>query len=324
MAPWTKRQFGRCAAFFNVFLNSKKSMPISSMQHFLGCLNDFTPLRNDLAIVFGCKYATRQKCLKLINEHLASGVMGSAAASKLRGVTQWVDRNLMGRPCRGALCALTARQYFEKEPGDAITPWLRKCLHYLAAAIINTPDRSISFAGQAKAPLIMYTDCSAQGTHLILGLLLIRPCAAPLCYSTIVPQNIVQAWKFRTQYVGQGELLAGPLAASIFSPYLQNEDLIWFLDNTSAVTALIKAGSPIHDNSEMALITALKLSWLRCRAWFEYVHTKSNPADPLSRDGFQSSYVREKLFTGEWQKLSVKQIDWHSLIKYDSNSCVWR
>ena len=110
LAPWTKRQFGRCAAFFNVFLNSKKSMRISSMQHFLGCLNDFTPLRNDLAIVFGCKYATRQKCLKLINEHLASGVMGSAAASKLRGVTQWVDRNLMGRPCRGALCALTARQ----------------------------------------------------------------------------------------------------------------------------------------------------------------------------------------------------------------------
>ena len=62
-----------------------------------------------------------------------------------------------------------------------------------------------------------------------------------------------------------------------------------------------------------AMIAALTLANIRCRAWFEYVHTKQNPSDALSRGGYDDSVVIGHLARGEWQ-ISHPSPDWDRLV----------
>jgi len=117
-------------------------------------------------------------------------------------------------------------------------------------------------------------------------------------------------WMPRSTYINQGELLAGPVAAYLLHSRLANRLAFWFIDNQAACTALIKAASPVEDNSRMALIAGLSLAAIRSFVWYEYVHTKQNPSDGLSRDGWADSIVRAKLMSGEWEALPSFDLPW--------------
>ena len=126
---------------------------------------------------------------------------------------------------------------------------------------------------------------------------------------------VVKAWQFRTQYIGQGELLAGPLAAWMFQQELANAALIWFIDHTSACTAMIRGCSPILDSSEMALVAALRLARINCSTWYEYIESEANPSDPLSRDGYEDISVARKITEGYWLQRHPAQIPWSDLVQ---------
>ena len=114
---------------------------------------------------------------------------------------------------------------------------------------------------------------------------------------------------------GQGELLAGPLVSALFPDILSGRDVLWFIDNTAAASALIKSGSPCEDNSEMALVTALALAFLQARTWYEYVASVQNTSDGLSRGGYNDPLVQQRLRAGEWEALDP-QINWLQLLRW--------
>jgi len=72
---------------------------------------------------------------------------------------------------------------------------------------------------------------------------------------------------------------------------------------------MIKGSSPQEDSSALALVAALALASLSCRVWVEYVDTHQNPADMLSRDGYEDSKVKHRVSTGEW-KPHQPVVDW--------------
>ena len=177
------------------------------------------------------------------------------------------------------------------------------------------PCRHIAVVGDGSPPALLYTDCSAtDGLALRIGLLLFpRVPWRPRCAVVDVPAWVVAYWSLRTTYIGQGELLAGPLGVYLFAALLQQRDLIWFLDSMSALGGLIRGGSAVCDNSAMAHRVVLTLASIRCRAWFDYVNTKDNPADVLSRAGYDDPLVRRRVSRKEWLPVSV-DIPWHSLL----------
>jgi len=124
-----------------------------------------------------------------------------------------------------------------------------------------------------------------------------------------VPEEVVETWRLRKQYIGQGELLAGPLGAELFADVLRDRDITWYIDNTSAAAALIKGSSPQDDSSAIALVAALALASLSCRVWVEYIDTHQNPADRLSRDGFDDPIVKAHVSARRW-KPHQPQVDW--------------
>ena len=141
---------------------------------FLGNVYDWSEWESLLAVTFGMKQATKDKAEKMLSAHIAAYKLTPAEASKLRGLLQWADRGLTGRPCRGALTALTARQYYEKVRGHSLTPKLEEALGFLQTALQVMPDRKMLLGKEEEQPIVMSTDASTRKGGLILGILLME------------------------------------------------------------------------------------------------------------------------------------------------------
>ena len=110
----------------------------------------------------------------MVEEHLRLSTMTPAQASKLRGLLTWADRGFTGRPCRGALVALTARQYWERAAGHVVTPKFAEALRYLRGALRFFPPRIIQLSPQVEQQLLLYTDAAILPSGLHLGILLVE------------------------------------------------------------------------------------------------------------------------------------------------------
>ena len=62
-------------------------------------------------------------------------------------------------------------------------------------------------------------------------------------------------------------------------------DVIWFVDNEAACSTLVRGASRESDVNDIAELTHLHSLKLRCRIWYEWIDSKSNPSDGLSRQG---------------------------------------
>ena len=71
---------------------------------------------------------------------------------------------------------------------------------------------------------------------------------------------------------------------------------VYFIDNLATLMSLVKGRS---DSTELDLISQsvhLLLFSLQCSLWFEWVPSKSNWTDAISRDGFQDSWHKRQRF----------------------------
>ena len=101
--------------------------------------------------------------------------------------------------------------------------------------------------------------------------------------SAVVPTEMVDALCCRGQQIGQVEIL-GALAPYLSIPnLLAGRPVIHWIDNTSALAALVKGYSGVPDSARLIHVFHAWNSGAQARVWFEYVPTKENPADEPSR-----------------------------------------
>ena len=73
---------------------------------------------------------------------------------------------------------------------------------------------------------------------------------------------------------------------------LAGRDVIFFIDNEAACAALVRGGSSTHDVGAIVHAIHWLLFQVDCRPWFEWVDSKSNCSDGLSRDGLADAWTR--------------------------------
>ena len=89
---------------------------------------------------------------------------------------------------------------------------------------------------------------------------------------------MVDALCCRGQQIGQVEIL-GALAPYLSIPnLLAGRPVIHWIDNTSALAALVKGYSGVPDSARLIHVFHAWNSGAQARVWFEYVPTKENPA----------------------------------------------
>ena len=139
-----------------------------------------------------------------------------------------------------------------------------------------------------RSPLILYTDASGvesrEENRWVLGAVLIDPNSDLVTHTSwVVPSEVVKKWETRSNYMGQIEILAGPLALFTWPHLLHKAQFIHFVDNISAASNLIKGLSAIIDSAFLVSCYWVAMSQLEAEPYIDYVESKSNLADGPSR-----------------------------------------
>ena len=80
------------------------------------------------------------------------------------------------------------------------------------------------------------------------------------------------------------EVLAVFYLVKLFGSLLRNRRALFLIDNTSGMHSVIAGhNKKCHTTSRLIVKLHEELEALQTSSWFEYVQTKFNPADPLSR-----------------------------------------
>ena len=290
----------RLAVVLGIKLSDTKRKPAAAMRDFLGHEHDLSRIRSDGYLGYGPKLGMREKFVEEIHDIRQTQYLPSGRASKVRGTATWIDTGLEGRVCRGALTALIARQYYEDSedvpPGSNID----HCLAFLAAAAAHQSVRAIPLKIRARRPVLVYTDASAEKGKVRIGAMVIAPGARTEIVVYDPPQKVVDAWGTGDTIINQAELHAAPIVACTMPHLLRQADVIWFIDNSAAEAALVKAGSPTQTMCTLALVATAALASLKVRPWFEHIPSEDNPADVLSRGGLEDAAVAEAVRSGEF------------------------
>ena len=94
---------------------------------------------------------------------------------------------------------------------------------------------------------------------------------------------------------------------------LCGRDVVWFVDNTAALSGCVKGGS-----KEPTLAKLVALFWvlcyrLDCRVWLEFVESDANWSDGISRDLDKDEFSKEHGFTTREYTPSLDWLEWDYL-----------
>ena len=100
-----------------------------------------------------------------------------------------------------------------------------------------------------------------------------------------MPIQDMRGWIERKTQICAAETFCFPAAIIDAPDFFRNHDVLWFCDNEAAVSTIIRGACVPEDINGFAEATAILSAKLGCRLWVEWVDSKSNPSDGLSRAG---------------------------------------
>ena len=211
---------------------------------------------------------------------LNTGLCPPAMASKVGGYIQTIASRQWGRCARSYVWPV----YHQANHGltDELSPQLRWSIFVLLRLLSEARPRIIRPLLQRKL-LIMYWD-SCGKPECLAGLLLSHNDGGKFFSTSCAPS--VQRFldpELEENRNTQLETLAPVLCLSTFSSQLEGCDILAYGDNQTALGALRKGYSP-----SLFMCSIVAEFWCMAQAldihvWLEYVASKDNPADPLSR-----------------------------------------
>ena len=107
-----------------------------------------------------------------------------------------------------------------------------------------------------------------------------------------MPREILEALDVRKTQIFAAEVFAILAAVHEHKADLAGHDAIFFIDNEAACAAMVRGGSSTHDVGAIVNAIHWLLFQIDCRPWFEWVDSKSNCSDGLSRDGLEDAWTR--------------------------------
>lgn len=261
---------------------------------FLGLTTDFARLRQEGIVEM---YLDQERA-EAYNTEIMRVRMFEAlyrcTAEKLCGKLEWALCTRLGR----AMLAPIRHRANDRRGLSTITTAIDLSLRYFFDLLPRLPRRKIRLRGRLFPCIKVWTDAMWEpeseapariGIVVYVPARMTRRGLEPAHYrhaSLVVPENIMAKFVRRKQYIGQLELLAAVAAYTTFPELLRGRRVIHWIDNTSALAALIKGYSSTPDSAGIVHAFHSFNSALQSDIWFEYVASKANIADLPSRGDF--------------------------------------
>ena len=219
---------------------------------------------------------------------IAREKMHSGEAAKIRGQVNWLDTLAAGRCGRIGTRVLARKQYGNdlSLSQDDI-----ESLRFLCRVALTLPPKHLHFFGRRAPPCILYTDASQEeNCPITIGWVCFRQ-RQTIGSSAVIPQKVVDTWIPRATDIYAGEAFAVLAALWQLAPTMRDQDLIIFVDNEAAAAAMIRGASSSDDVGAVARATHMLALSHGIRFWIEWIDSKSNPSDGLSRLGFKDPWT---------------------------------
>ena len=147
-----------------------------------------------------------------------------------------------------------------------------------------------------RPPIVIFTDgaCENDGEEVTHGATLYDPeSGASLMFGDSVPDAWLAKWRSsgKRQLICQAELFPLLVAKATWFEILQHRSIMWFIDNNAALSAAIRAFSPVLENYELLVLNSQLDVQLQSLHWYSRLPSKSNLSDEASRlkfEGLQS------------------------------------
>ena len=296
-----------------------KTVPPGTTRPFIGVYADLQQATLEGKLIF----RPREECLRSIKETalhmLRSDSCSPSAASKLRGKAGWASTHLFAKIGRIGMSALKARQYYGGK-SYKLNSQLREALSLLIR-LHEIPPKLFDMSAIRLPPLIIYSDASwpsrmdgaKETTIPRIGWVIFDPHRGtrPQGFSMTVSESILSRLIVREQQILAVEAFAAAAAPWISRNTFAMRDSIWFVDNSAAVSTLIRGSAKPEDIDNLSALVTLQNAIFQHSCWFEWIDSDSNPSDGLSRLGLEDPWTTEQ----GWELHDVSHVDWTPLFE---------
>ena len=268
-----------------------KGFAPSPDRHYLGAAIHLGSVMTTGCVRIQPKFATVAKVAGRLRVAIANRCLTKEEAGKLRGDITWMfslAAGHMGRIAQPVLAKCSSDGPTPMDDEDVVT------LQVLLRIVLDCQPRDVQVCGVDKVPLVIYSDASFEQGVLRLGWVVMCPGTSyqPQGGTCEVPPEVIDSWVPRRQQIYPGEAIVALVIPALLPDLLRGQDLLWFVDNESATSTLIRCVSSQCDVHEIAQFSHYLLNSLDARAWFEWIDSESNPSDGLSRLGLADEWTQ--------------------------------
>ena len=315
-------------------LDKKKHEPMEPAFKFVGVMHDLSHAhlgRVSLLILEERAERVSAVCKRV----RATKRIFAGQAASLRGKLYFSCTTAFGKVGRASLQPFVERQ-FHGRPSVDLTEDEDVALAFFIALLDNMPPRIVRLASPDDEPDILWTDASYESSVGKLGFVAflprlagaesadalpdaIRHASLPFSgyvhSSSVLPRALHDLLVARKQQIGPCELIAGIAPYLTLPDLFRGRDVMHWIDNTGALSALIKGYSGKPDLARITSMFHMFNCGLQSRVYFEYVESKANVADLPSRDSFE--------FLNALRSVSV-DMRLPSVDEWDASLSYWR
>ena len=200
-------------------------------------------------------------------------------AQQLAGRLSFACWAIWGAAATARLSSLFSQAFGEEsqqlslELVDDLKWWHELLEHHIMRAVVPCPLRR-------RPVTLVYTDAEGAGG---LGVVICPERGQPVWAATMADPDFVRALRPRKTQIVPLELVCIPLVLFLFHEMLVDTDLVFFIDNQSALGCVTHGRSGVSDINRISHLTRLRIHSLGVSVRFLWVPSALNPADPPSR-----------------------------------------
>ena len=272
---------------WKISMSEDKRLPFSQEFSMLGAVVDLSRTAEGVVSVRN-KDSRVEDIGKLVDDLCNRDVAPMSLLETLRGRLLYAAGHTFGR------CTQLAIQLVSKlsrcGPMVVMDATFKSVLKAAFMCLSTAKPRRVE-AWSGRWPVIVFTDgaCEDDGKVVTHGAVLHDPESdTSLMFGDHVPESWVDRWRAqgKKQLICQAEIFPILVAKTTWEPLLSGRAVLWFVDNNSALAAVIRSFSPVVENFELLIINANLDVKLQSLNWYSRVPSKANLSDSPSRMDF--------------------------------------
>ena len=273
---------------------TEKHQSLAAQSDFLGLIHDVAACHQGAPVKFWVRDRLLTKVTDIMEEAIQTRRLPPGLAAKLFGCLGFLTAGCFGKLGRSGLHSIKERQYSSQV---VMTPEIEQSFDRIRALLQLKPERELPFNPVRRHRYLAASDAAQERPREgSAGVLFIDPRGSRRAYVVHISPKIFTVWSNHEAKIAQLELLTVYMGLAYNASSARGMHGIWFVDNIAALMALIRGRSNNDELDSMAGAIHGLLFALRSACYFEWVQSKDNWSDGISRQGEHDTWFQRHDF----------------------------